>query len=152
MILAVSSSKSSSAIRSKEGDIAIEANNLDYDVTVKVAQFRGLIALEIRMERMFIRSFVEIVAPCGLLVIVSWVREAQLNDARWNSTFLFLPDQLSSSARSNPGKDWDTFDSVSLHSQHLELSLERLPKIWWEHDGTSQMDHHLLDFHLAGHF
>ena len=47
--------------------------NLDYDVTVKLEQKYMMLELEVTMKRKGLRSFIENIAPPGLLVAVSWV-------------------------------------------------------------------------------
>ena len=47
--------------------------NLDYDVTVKLEQKSMMLELEVTMKRKGLRSFIENIAPPGLLVAVSWV-------------------------------------------------------------------------------
>ena len=47
--------------------------NLDYDVTVKLEQKNMMLELEVTMKRKGLRSFIENIAPPGLLVAVSWV-------------------------------------------------------------------------------
>ena len=47
--------------------------NLDYDVTVKLEQEDMMLELEVTMKRKGLRSFIENIAPPGLLVAVSWV-------------------------------------------------------------------------------
>ena len=51
--------------------------NLDYEVSVKLRRNKDCMSLhlDIKMERKFVRSFIEIIAPPGILVIVSWVND-----------------------------------------------------------------------------
>ena len=63
--------------------------NLDYEVSVKLRrnEDRMSLHLDIKMERKFVRSFIEIIAPPGILVIVSWVNDL----LRPTQTFCLFP-------------------------------------------------------------
>ena len=61
---------------SERGEVVLNAVNLDYNAASKLEQSKlnyWALSLEIKMTRKMMQSFIKIIAPPGLLVIVSWV-------------------------------------------------------------------------------
>ena len=53
----------------------LESINLDYDAFTSIKRLNPTaLRVEIRIKRKLFRSFIEIISPPGILVLVSWVR------------------------------------------------------------------------------
>ena len=57
-------------------DIILDPLNLDYDVSINLnrSEFSHFLVLKITMKRKLMRSFIEIISPPAMLVVVSWVK------------------------------------------------------------------------------
>ena len=63
---------------SERGEVVLNAVNLDYSAASKLEQSKlnyWALSLEIKMTRKMMQSFIKIIAPPGLLFIVSWVSQ-----------------------------------------------------------------------------
>ena len=61
---------------SEKGQVTLNSLNLDYNAIATLKQSIAhdwALSLEIKMTRKIVQSYVQIIAPPGLLVIVSWV-------------------------------------------------------------------------------
>ena len=73
---------------SQYGDIDLESLNLDYTATASLKKSNRhsyALDLEIKLTRKFLRSFLELIAPPGMLVVVSWVKRENLK--KWSTPF-----------------------------------------------------------------
>ena len=57
-------------------DITLDPLNLDYDVSINLnrTELSHNLRLKITMKRKLMRSFIEIISPPAMLVVVSWVK------------------------------------------------------------------------------
>ena len=62
--------------QSSSHDIILDPLNLDYDVSINLnrSQSTYFLILKINMKRKLMRSFIEIISPPAMLVVVSWVK------------------------------------------------------------------------------
>ena len=73
---------------SQHGDIDLESLNLDYTATASLKKSNRhsyALDLEIKLTRKFLRSFLELIAPPGMLVVVSWVKCEKMK--KWSTPF-----------------------------------------------------------------
>ena len=61
-------------------DIILDPLNLDYDVSINLnrTELSHNLRLKITMKRKLMRSFIEIISPPAMLVVVSWVKIMQI--------------------------------------------------------------------------
>ena len=57
-------------------DIILDPLNLDYEVSINLnrSELNHSLRLKITLKRKLMRSFIEIISPPAMLVVVSWVK------------------------------------------------------------------------------
>ena len=126
----------STLVLSEQKYVKLNSHNLDYDATASLRKSKDkiwVLILEVRLKRKISRSIIEIIAPSGLLVIVSWVRHYGpfiIRTYKHHIKILTLADQFFAPCGFSSRANGFFVDAISLHSQHFEFNSFEHSQVW----------------------